>query len=91
MKCSKVKMTNKIRRDVMSNAWYIFRNGVYGVKSFGQALAKAWWNMKRRIIELLVDGFDPNVELNRIARSFGNGLVAIPEDYYGKKNTYYGD
>lgn len=90
MKCSMVKMTNKIRRDVMSNAWYIFRNGVYGITSFGKALAKAWWNMKMKIVHLLTEGLDPNIELNKDAHAC-NSLVAVPADYYGQKGVYYGD
>ena len=91
MKCSNVKMTNKIRKDVMANAWYIYGRRGYGVQTFAQALAKAWWNLKYKILCLRCDGLDPNVVLNQVAPRYSSTLVAVPDDYYGKRNTYYGD
>lgn len=85
-----VKTTANIKRQVMSNAWYIFKLRVYKVKTFAEALRKAWANMQRKAIDYFIDGLDPNIELNRPLLDTCS-IVEVPADYYGVSGRYYGD
>lgn len=85
-----VKTTANIKRQVMSNAWYIFKLRVYKVNTFAEALRKAWANMQRKAIDYFIDGLDPNIELNRPLLDTCS-IVEVPADYYGVSGRYYGD
>lgn len=85
-----VKTTANIKRQVMSNAWYIFKMRVYKVKTFAGALRKAWANMQRKVIDYVIDGLDPNIELNRPLLDTCS-IVGVPAGYYGVSGRYYGD
>lgn len=88
----KTKITNYIRRRVMQNAWQFFRRKSGGVKSFAEALRKAWRELIYYIRGLEIEGRDTsNLYAPKPQPAPAFVPLPVPDDYYGVAGRYYGD
>lgn len=75
---------------IMLNAWYMFR--VKMVKSFAEALRKAWNNEKLANIRAMIEGRTLTGEnVQAATTTYCPGVLTVPVDYYGVRGRYYGD